>query len=526
MGADVTSFRIDLANLCLWRRCATGPDERVDLTPKTFDVLRYLVQHPGRLVTHDELLTSLWPCVHVQPEVLKSYILAIRSALGDKTSSPRYIETQRGRGYRFIGAIDQSFAANRSREVVHDLGRFLGRAEALATLATRLNQARTGERQAVFVSGEAGIGKTALLQQFLSRALVDSNLAVAEGHCIEGFAGAAPYYPVLEALREIYKAGARTGVARVFSEFAPSWQTQVPEPVPLDHRSKPADQAAADARSRTLREACSLLETLAAERPLVLALEDLHWADFGTIDFISALCRRRSSAPLLLIGTYRSEGCDTVLQPLQQMIRDLALRRYCSELELEPLSERATAVLLTGGGEPTADSVSFVRFIRKHTGGNPLFMRETLEFLVQRGDVARTTGGWRPLGSMMNLASETPPTLQKAIAMRIEGMTADQQRVLEAASVAGLTFDPPTVAGAAGMDEQAFESVCEDLSRKTRIIQRNELLIFPDDARVRTYAFNHALYRQVLYDRIGLSRRTQMHRAIAERIEEIYPPDY
>jgi hypothetical protein len=104
-------------------------------------------------------------------------------------------------------------------------------------------------------------------------------------------------------------------------------------------------------------------------------------------------------------------------------------------------------------------------------------------------------------------------------------MTADQRQVLEAASVAGLTFDPATVARAADMDEQAFESVCEDLSRRTTIIQRDELLVLPDNESVRAYAFNHAVYLQVLYDRIGQSRRTQLHRTIAERLEEIYPPD-
>src|ERR1700733_6548877 len=106
--AEVTesaSFRIDLVNLCLWRSSAAGEDERLDLTPKTFDVLRYLAENAGRLGTHDELLAALWRDVHVQPEVLKSHILAIRSALGDKSSSPRYIETQRGRGYRFIGEM-------------------------------------------------------------------------------------------------------------------------------------------------------------------------------------------------------------------------------------------------------------------------------------------------------------------------------------------------------------------------------------------------------------------------------------
>src|SRR6202012_2628091 len=99
------SFRIDVANLCVWRRNGAAVDERLDLPPKTFDVLRYLVENAGRLIGHDELLTAVWRDIHVQPEVLKSHILAIRNALGDSSSNPRFIETQRGRGYRFIGSL-------------------------------------------------------------------------------------------------------------------------------------------------------------------------------------------------------------------------------------------------------------------------------------------------------------------------------------------------------------------------------------------------------------------------------------
>src|SRR3984885_1396955 len=142
--AEVTesaSFRIDLVNLCLWRSSAAGEDERLDLTPKTFDVLRYLAENAGRLVTHDEMLAALWRDVHVQPEVLKSHILAIRNALGDKSSRPRFIETQRGRGYRFIGPID-AFASGREAPAPDAEPHLLaGRAEPLAELQALLKRA-------------------------------------------------------------------------------------------------------------------------------------------------------------------------------------------------------------------------------------------------------------------------------------------------------------------------------------------------------------------------------------------------
>ena len=124
-------------------------------------------------------------------------------------------------------------------------------------------------------------------------------------------------------------------------------------------------QAMPGAPSRMVREACSLLEALATERPLILVLEDLHWADFATIDLISALCRRRSSAKLLLIATYRPEGMKIARHPLKQMTQDLALRKFSTEIELTPLSVTAiTEILLVGTGDE-ANSSEFGRIHRK-----------------------------------------------------------------------------------------------------------------------------------------------------------------
>src|SRR5580704_9162839 len=94
------SFRLDSANHCLWRG-----EERVQITPKAFDVLRYMVENPGRLVTQDELLDAVWPETHVNQEVLRKYILEIRKVLGDRPEKPAFIETVTKRGYRFIAAV-------------------------------------------------------------------------------------------------------------------------------------------------------------------------------------------------------------------------------------------------------------------------------------------------------------------------------------------------------------------------------------------------------------------------------------
>src|SRR6266567_6115825 len=107
-------FRLDTVNQCLWR--GEGPaEERILLAPKAFDVLRYLVEHPGRLVAHDELLEALWPKTYVQPEVLKSHIAAIRAVLGDDARKPMFIETMSRRGYRFIAPVTEGAPARPSR---------------------------------------------------------------------------------------------------------------------------------------------------------------------------------------------------------------------------------------------------------------------------------------------------------------------------------------------------------------------------------------------------------------------------
>ncbi|MDB6087384.1 MAG: Transcriptional regulatory protein terminal, partial [Gammaproteobacteria bacterium] len=153
----------------------------------------------------------------------------------------------------------------------------------------------------------------------------------------------------------------------------------------------------------------------------------------------------------------------------------------------------------------------------------PLFMRVTLDYLCERGNVSRAAHGWRLLILVNRLAPETPPTLARAIEIRIEGMTDEQRRVLVVASVAGEHFDPITLASVAEMDEESFEAICESLTPS--IIRRGELLILPSNQLVRTYTFTHALYRRALYDGIGPVHRAHLHRKIGERLEEIYPPD-
>jgi DNA-binding winged helix-turn-helix (wHTH) protein len=152
-------FRLDTVNQCLWRRGDSGENVRLLLKPKPFAVLRYLVDHPGRLVTPDELLDAVWPDTHVQSQVLKRHILDIRSALGDDPRRPVFIETLPRRGYQFIAPVQDDFSKEITEPArpVHD--RLVGRHRALGELQECLRRASGGQRQIVFVTGEPGVGK-------------------------------------------------------------------------------------------------------------------------------------------------------------------------------------------------------------------------------------------------------------------------------------------------------------------------------------------------------------------------------
>jgi DNA-binding winged helix-turn-helix (wHTH) protein len=188
-------FQLDTVNHCLWRE-----GERMPLTPKAFDVLRHLVGHADRLVTQDELLDAIWPETYVNPEGIRKYVLEIRKVLGDQRNPPSFIETLPKRGYRFIAKVTDERAPASPSTTGDAAGNMVGRDGALAQLEDCLNTASAGRRQIVFVTGEAGISKTMLIDMFQRCVHRQPDIRIARGQCIEGFGGIEAYYPMLEAV--------------------------------------------------------------------------------------------------------------------------------------------------------------------------------------------------------------------------------------------------------------------------------------------------------------------------------------
>ena len=519
-------FRLDTMNHCLWRHKGTTDEERIRLTPKAFDVLRYLVEHAGRLVTQDELLSALWPDSFVQPEVLKSHILAIRQALGDHPKTPQFIETIPKRGYQFIAPVRGASTPMLTpiRLVVELSSRKLvGRSKEIGQLSSCLQRMFENQRQIVFVTGEPGIGKTSLVDEFLHLAALDyPGLRVARGQCIEGYGGKEAYYPILEALGRLWEGSEGESLVQILARQAPTWLVQFPALVNGKQREMLQREILSATRERMLREIGDALEKITSEKPLLLVLDDLQWADSSTVDLISALARRRALGKLMLIGMYRSIDVTLAEHPLKGVKRDLLIHNLCREIALEPLRETDVAEYLAiGSAEPSA-LVGLAGLIYRHTEGNPLFMVAALDHMRGRRLIALENGGWQIKVPLEKIDLEAPDSLRQMIELQIERLSDEEQRVLEAASVTGGLFTTAVRAAAANVDEDSFEDSCESLTRRHQIVRSADPQEFPDGTISRRYEFVHALYRDVLYRRQPPGRRAKTHLHVGERLEALY----
>ena len=196
-------FRLDPQNAQLWRE-----DREIRLRRKTFDVLLYLVDHPGQLVTKDALLDAVWAEVTVSDSMPATCVAELRKALGDEARGPRFIETVHGRGYRFIAEVKNQARAAPIRKPPWVPPRgprpiMVGRQDELAQLQSRYSRVVEGQRQVIFVAGDAGIGKTTFVQAFLDSIAQRGPIRIGRGQCVEQYGAGEPYMPVLEALSRL-----------------------------------------------------------------------------------------------------------------------------------------------------------------------------------------------------------------------------------------------------------------------------------------------------------------------------------
>src|SRR5512132_2507869 len=363
---------------------------------------------------------------------------------------------------------------------------FVGRAEELRRLEAALERACAGEPAIVLLAGEAGVGKTRLVAELAARAEEGAGARVLVGGCIWLGEGALPYAPVVEALRPLVRtldpAALRSLAGPAHAELAgllPELGDQRPGP------AKPAGYG----QARLFELFLGLLDRLGKERPLVLVVEDLHWADRSTRDLLAFVVRNLRSERILLLATYRSDELHR-RHPLRPFLAELA-RGGVERVELEPFGHQELAILLEGilGAPPDAATVDDVL---ARSEGNAFFAEELVAAAAYRA------------GSLL------PQTLRDVLLIRFEALSDQAQAVLRVAAVAGRRVQHELLARVAGMAEPALLDGLRDTVA-------HQLLVVGADGG--SYAFRHALVQEAVYAEALPGERNRLHVAFATALE-------
>jgi predicted ATPase len=375
----------------------------------------------------------------------------------------------------------------------------------------------------VFVTGEAGIGKTTLVDAFLAQIAPQQPLAVGRGQCIDHYGAGEAYLPLLEALGQLGQGANGAHVIEVLRQHAPSWLLQLPA-LWSPHEVPMLQQRALGAtRERMLRELAEAVEVLAQNAPLVLVLEDLHWSDMSTLDWLAYVARRRASAQLLVLGTYRPIDALVREHPIRAVTQELRVHGQCEELLLPYVSEAGVVAYLAQRFRETVFSRALVHAIHQRTNGNPMFLVTVVEAMVHQGRLCGlATGGERLAHHVASVIVDIPESLRQLIDQQLEQLPPEERTCLEVASAAGREFSAAAVA--AGTDDRVdeIEARYAALARRGHFVQAYGTEVWPDGTITARYGFTHDLYQQVAYQRLGAAHRVRLHRHLATCLETVY----
>ena len=306
----------------------------------------------------------------------------------------------------------------------------------------------------------------------------------------------------------------------VLRRQAPLWLVQLPALVVEADWEALQRRVQGATSTRMLRELADALEVYAAETPLVVVLEDLHWSDTATVELLAYLAQRREPARLCMLGTYRPADAVLRAHPIRGIIQELRGRGLCTEIGLELLTAADVAAYVAGClGGPVAPALA--ERVYRHTEGNALFMVTVLEDLGQRRLLAQVDGQWTLAGDP-SAALVLPERLQPLLLRRLEALPEVTRQVLEAAAVQGEAFAVAAVAAAVQRPVDAVEAVCETLGAHGQLVTPTDLVRWPDGTVSGGYRFQHALYREVLYEHVGEVRRLHLHARLGSRLEAGY----
>jgi len=506
------SFEIDLERFVLLR-----DGDPVSIGPRAFDVLAYLIRHRGRPVSKQELVSNVWGVAALSYSAVPTCIAELRKALEDPRGSRGLIATVPKRGYRFAAPVRLIAEATITAGPSGDgeggppgtPAIFVGRDRELAALNTALAESRAREPRLVLLAGEAGIGKTRTAEEFLLRARREG-CATVIARCHEG-EGAPPFWPWLQVARACVERSAPGKLTDAFGPLLPYLAPllQASSAIPDDPHLPIDEQAPQATRFRLFDAMTRLLQRTSADRPLILAIDDLHRADPASLELLQFVIRELREAQILIIGTHRDAEIprdSQRAQALAALIREPRSR----VIPLTGLSLEDVAQYLAKSDTAEQTDTELAEALYDRSGGNPFFLTQLVQLLT-----LDEPGGAR--GNAIDPGIALPRGLREAITRQIGGLPASTQRVLAAAAVNGREFSLTELAAALTLTiEELLAAIAPALESR---------LVRGIDGRPRSYRFNHVLLRDALYEGIESAERSALHRRIGEAIETISAND-
>ncbi|MEO7000481.1 MAG: AAA family ATPase, partial [Ktedonobacterales bacterium] len=363
-----------------------------------------------------------------------------------------------------------------------------------------------GAGQTVLISGEAGIGKSRLVAEAKTFA-AQGGARVLQGNCFEPDR-ALLYAPLLDLFRGLFAARSPVDIAHDIGTAAPELVKLLPELGSYLPDLTPTPALEPEQEKRRLYDALAqLFLHLAAQQPLMIVIEDLHWCDDTSLGFLLYLARHSVARPLLLLMTYRS---DELHADLRHLLASLDRERLATEIALPPLDTHGIDQMLRAiFALERPVRTEFVEVLRDLTEGNPFFIEETLKALVNEGGIFYKNGGWdrKPTSEL-----HIPRSLHDAVQRRVQQLSPAAQAVLAVAAVAGQRFDFGLLQEITGHDERVLLGLLKELISAQLVVEMS----------AEQCAFRHALTRQAIYSELLARERQTLHRTLADAIERYY----